>query len=100
MSPSMKQTRRASETLPPKATQRASHMSEHPNSEQSFGAMRFGPDLMARLDALAAFTEVDGQLTRRYLSPAHIDVMRQVEAWMARAGMSVRIDPLLSVFGR
>jgi allantoate deiminase len=62
--------------------------------------MRFGPDLMARLGALAAFTEVEGRLTRRYLSPAHVAAMRQVEAWMAQAGMSVRTDPLLSVFGR
>src|SRR5687768_15228991 len=62
--------------------------------------MRLGPQLMARLDALAAFTEVEGQLTRRYLSPAHVAAARQVEAWMAEAGMSVRTDPLMSVFGR
>jgi allantoate deiminase len=63
-------------------------------------ALRFGPALMARLDALAAFTEVPGQLTRRYLSPAHVAAMRQVEAWMAEAGMRARVDPLCSVFGR
>jgi allantoate deiminase len=62
--------------------------------------LRFGPDLMARLDALNAFTEVEGQLTRRYLSPAHVAALRQVEAWMAEAGMRVRRDPLLSAFGR
>ena len=55
---------------------------------------------MARLDALAAFTEVPGQLTRRYLSPAHVESMGQVKSWMADAGMSVRTDPLLSLFGR
>jgi allantoate deiminase len=60
----------------------------------------FGPALMARLKALAAFTEVEGQLTRRYLSPAHLQARRQVAAWMAEAGMSVRTDPLFSVFGR
>jgi hypothetical protein len=60
----------------------------------------FGRGLMARLDALAVHTEVPGQLTRRYLSPAHIGAKGQVEAWMAEAGMSVRTDPLLSVFGR
>ena len=64
------------------------------------GALHFGPALMARLDALALFTEVPGQLTRRYLSPAHVAAMRQVEAWMAEAGMAVRTDPLCSVFGR
>jgi len=60
----------------------------------------FGAALMARLDALARFTEVPGELTRRYLSPAHLEAMRQVAAWMADAGMSVRTDPLCSVFGR
>ena len=64
------------------------------------GSLRFGPPLMERLQALAAFTEVPGQLTRRYLSPSHIDAARQVGTWMAEAGMSVRTDPLLSVFGR
>jgi allantoate deiminase len=75
-------------------------MSNNPASQHPSGDLRFGPDLMARLDTLAAFTEVEGQLTRRYLSPAHVAAMRQVEAWMAEAGMSVRTDPLLSVFGR
>jgi allantoate deiminase len=75
-------------------------MSKKPNSEDALGGLRFGPELMARLDALAAFTEVEGQLTRRYLSPAHVAAMRQVEAWMAEAGMSVRTDPLMSAFGR
>jgi allantoate deiminase len=55
-------------------------------------ALRFGPAMMARRDALAAFTEIPGQLTRRYLSPAHLDSMRQIEAWMVEAGMSVRTD--------
>ena len=55
---------------------------------------------MARLDALAAFSEVPGELTRRYLSPAHVQAIGQVKAWMTRAGMSVRTDPLLSLFGR
>jgi allantoate deiminase len=63
-------------------------------------SMRFGPALMARLDALGAITEIPGQLTRRYLSPAHIESMRRTEAWMIEAGMSVRTDPLFSLFGR
>ena len=69
-------------------------------TNRKHAAPRFGPALMARLDALAMFTEVPGQLTRRYLSQAHVDAMRQVGAWMAEAGMSVRTDPLCSVFGR
>ena len=63
-------------------------------------ALRFGPALMSRLDALGAITEIPGQLTRRYLSPPHIDSMRQTEAWMVEAGMSVRTDALMSLFGR
>ena len=62
--------------------------------------LHFGPVLMARLEALAAFTEVPGQLTRRYLTSAHVAAMGQVQAWMEEAGMSVRTDPLCSVFGR
>ena len=75
-------------------------MQRQPGHDTASAELRFGPDLMARLDALAAFTEVEGQLTRRYLSPAHIAAMHRVEAWMAEAGMSVRTDPLMSVFGR
>ena len=63
-------------------------------------ALRFGPALMRRLDALGTITEIPGQLTRRYLSPAHLAAMRQAEAWMVEAGMSVRTDPLFSLFGR
>ena len=75
-------------------------MQRQSGHDTASGKLQFGPDLMARLDALAAFTEVEGQLTRRYLSPAHIAAMHQVDAWMAEAGMSVRTDPLMSVFGR
>jgi allantoate deiminase len=64
------------------------------------GALRYGPMLMARLDRLAVFTETPGEMTRRYLSPAHVDAIGQVKTWMTDAGMRVRTDPLLSVFGR
>jgi allantoate deiminase len=60
----------------------------------------YGAPLMRRLDELAAFTEVPGQLTRRYLSRAHLAASRQVAAWMQEAGMGVRTDALFSVFGR
>jgi allantoate deiminase len=64
-------------------------------------ALRFGPELMARLEDLASHTEVPGQLTRRYLGGApYLAAMHQVEAWMKEAGMTTRVDPLLSVFGR
>ena len=57
---------------------------KQPASDGPTAGMRFGPALMARLDALAAITEMPGQLTRRYLSPAHHQSMRQVEAWMSK----------------
>jgi allantoate deiminase len=60
----------------------------------------YGAPLMRRLDELATSTEVPGQLTRRYLSRAHLAASRQVAAWMQEAGMGVRSDALFSVFGR
>lgn len=63
-------------------------------------ALHFGPTLMARLDALAAFTEVPGQLTRRYLTSAHVSAMRQVRTWMEEAGMAARFDAVCNVVGR
>src|SRR5262249_12755065 len=83
-----------------KAAPRDRKRPEQPETGEPSGKLRFGPDLMARLDALAVHTEVPGQLTRRYLSPAHIAAMRQVEMWMAEAGLSGRTDPLMSLFGR
>lgn len=56
--------------------------------------------LMARLDQLASFTEVPGQLTRPYLSPSHRAAAGQVAAWMRDAGMRVTLDPLATVVGR
>jgi allantoate deiminase len=63
-------------------------------------ALRFGPTLMQRLDALAAFTEVPGQLTRRYLTAAHVAAMGQVHSWMEQAGMQARFDAVCNVVGR
>jgi allantoate deiminase len=60
----------------------------------------YGTCLMRRLDVLAALTEVPGQLTRRYLTPAHLAANAQVAAWMQAAGLRVWTDALFSVFGR
>jgi acetylornithine deacetylase/succinyl-diaminopimelate desuccinylase-like protein len=60
----------------------------------------YGAPLMRRLDQLAAFTEVPGRLTRRYLSRAHLTASRQVAVRMQEAGMGVRTDALFSVLGR
>lgn len=62
-------------------------------------AYRLASNLMARLDELATFTEVPGQVTRRYLTQAHAASMRQVQAWMEAAGMGVRVDAVANVIG-
>ena len=59
-----------------------------------------GAAVMARLKSLATFTEVPGELTRLYLSPAHKAAALQVKHWMARAGMAVTIDAVGNVVGR
>jgi allantoate deiminase len=59
-----------------------------------------GDAVMRRLDELAAFTDVPGELTRLYLSPAHKAAALQVQVWMEQAGMSARIDAMGNVVGR
>jgi allantoate deiminase len=55
---------------------------------------------MARLDALAAFTDEPGRLTRLFLTPSHKAAAEQVAAWMREAGMAVEIDAAANVVGR
>jgi allantoate deiminase len=59
-----------------------------------------GAALLARLEALAAFTDEPGRLTRLYLSPAHKAAALQVQEWMGEAGMAARIDAIGNVVGR
>jgi allantoate deiminase len=59
-----------------------------------------GAAVMARLQALAGFTEVPGELTRLYLSPAHKAAALQVKHWMVQAGMAAAIDAVGNVVGR
>ena len=54
---------------------------------------------MERCDALAAFTEDEGALTRRFATPALRDASDAVRDWMAAAGMSVREDAAGNVIG-
>jgi hydantoinase/carbamoylase family amidase len=59
-----------------------------------------GAALMARLDALARFTETPGMVTRTYLTPAHQAAGRQLIDWMAEAGMTAGFDAVGNVVGR
>ena len=55
---------------------------------------------MERCDALAAFTEDEGALTRPFATPALRDASDAVRDWMGAAGMSVREDAAGNVIGR
>ena len=62
--------------------------------------MRFGPQILARCDALAAISEEPGRLTRRYLTPQHREAGEKIAAWMREAGMEAGFDALGNVVGR
>jgi allantoate deiminase len=55
---------------------------------------------MERCDALAAFTEDEGALTRRFATPALREASEAVREWMAAAGMAVREDAAGNLIGR
>ena len=61
-----------------------------------------GARAKARCDLLGAppYSEVEGQLTRRFLTPAHAAALSALEAWMSEAGMSVRRDAAANLIGR
>ena len=56
--------------------------------------------LMARLDALATFTDEPGKLTRLYLAPSYRAACEQFAQWAAEAGLSARIDAVGNVRAR
>jgi len=63
-------------------------------------ALRFGPQIMARADELAAITEDAPRLTRTYLTAQHREAGERIAGWMREAGMSVHWDALGNVIGR
>lgn len=66
------------------------------------GGIDIGARAKTRCDLLGAppYSEVDGQLTRRFLTPAHAAALTTLETWMAEAGMSVRRDAAANLIGR
>jgi allantoate deiminase len=66
------------------------------------GALPWGARAKARCDLLgvAPYSEVEGQLTRRFLTPAYAAALEALEGWMAEAGMSVRRDAAANLIGR
>lgn len=59
-----------------------------------------GPNLMSKLQALAAFSDETDRLTRTFLSPAHKAAGEQIKSWMQQAGMLTRTDAAANVIGR
>lgn len=60
----------------------------------------FGEQILARAEALAAWSDDDTGLTCAYLSSAHRRTAAQLADWMQAAGMTVHIDVLGNVVGR
>jgi allantoate deiminase len=56
--------------------------------------------VLQRCDALAAFSEEDGRLTRRFATPALRAAGDAVEGWMREAGMATRRDAIGNLIGR
>jgi allantoate deiminase len=56
--------------------------------------------VLERCDALAAFSEEDGRLTRRFATGALREAGDAVEGWMREAGMATRRDAIGNVIGR
>jgi allantoate deiminase len=55
--------------------------------------------VLVRLDALAACTDQPGEVTRLFLSPAHLQAASLVKEWMEEAGLEARIDAAGTVVG-
>jgi allantoate deiminase len=60
----------------------------------------YAAQVMARCDELAAFSEEEAGLTRRFATPALDSAMRVVTEWMRDAGMIVRRDNIGNLIGR
>ena len=65
-------------------------------------AVDIGARAKARCDLLgvAPYSEVEGQLTRRFLTPAHEAALTALAGWMEKAGMNVRRDAAANLIGR
>jgi allantoate deiminase len=61
-----------------------------------------GARALARCDLMGAvpYSEVAGQLVRRFLTPAHCAALDTLTGWMTEAGMSVRLDAAANLIGR
>ncbi len=56
--------------------------------------------MVGRIDELAAVTDVPGEVTRTFLSPAMVEANARVAGWMAEAGMATDVDGAGNLVGR
>jgi allantoate deiminase len=57
-------------------------------------------ELLRRCDELAAISEDEGALTRRFATPELAAAAALVGGWMREAGLHVRVDPVGNIVGR
>jgi allantoate deiminase len=63
-------------------------------------SMAYAAAVLRRCDELAAFSEDEGRLTRRFATPALWQAGEAVREWMEAAGMDTRRDAIGNVIGR
>jgi allantoate deiminase len=63
-------------------------------------SMAYAAAVLRRCDELAAFSEEEGRLTRRFATPALRAAGDVVRGWMEAAGMTVRRDAIGNLIGR
>ena len=63
-------------------------------------SLAYAATVLRRCDELAAFSEEEGRLTRRFATPALRQAGEAVRAWMETAGMTVRRDAIGNLIGR
>jgi len=64
------------------------------------GSLRFGPEIMARLEQLASISHDHGALSRHFLTPEHKAAGELIKNWMEEAGMKAGFDAIGNVVGR
>ena len=71
---------------------------------QAFEIGAFVPGARAKtrcdLMGVAPYSEADGMLVRRFLTPAHDEALKTLAFWMQQAGMSARRDTAGNLVGR
>jgi allantoate deiminase len=63
-------------------------------------SMAYAAAVLRRCDELAAFSEEDGRLTRRFATPALRRAGETVREWMGDAGLETRRDAIGNLIGR